>query len=164
MGRLIAGAVLLVRVAREPAADLIPRFDGTTLRLTSRTALAALPLSGVVAGPVLLDLGDQGRLVGVTVLEERRFWSKGAIAWKLPARATPHRLEVLDAPPREPREARAVPAEVRWDAGRRLCGVLFAEAREPAVMALGPRAYAAVAGDVLVGLLADLRGFDRAAG
>ncbi len=155
---------LAVRVAREPAADLIPRFDGTTLRFTSKTALDAPPGGGIVAGPVLIDLGHQGRLVGVTVLEERRFWGKGAIAWKLPPRATPHRLDVLDGPTRGPGAALAGGAEVRWDAGRRLCGVLFGDASEAAVVALGPRAYAAVAGDVLVALLADLRGFDRAAG
>ena len=154
--------LLEVRVAREPAADLIPRFDGTTLRFTSRTARDAPPGGGLVAGPVLMDVGEDGRLVGVTVLEERRFWQKGAIAWGLPARATPHRLDIPGAATRGPGEALAVGAEVRWDAGRRLCGVLFADADAPAVLALGPRAYAAVDGDVLVGLLADLRGFDRA--
>lgn len=155
---------MAVRISREPAADLIPRFDGTTLRFTSKTALDAPAGGGIVAGPVLIDLGDQGRLVGVTVLEERRFWGKGAIAWELPSRATPHRLDVLEVPDRGPGTALAGGAEVRWDAGRRLCGVLFGDAPEPAVVALGPRAYAAVAGDVLVALLADLRGFDRAAG
>ena len=115
-----------------------------------------------MAGPVLLDLGDEGRLIGVTVLEERRFWQKGAIAWELPSRATPHRLDVPSGPSRGPGGALAAGAEVRWDAGRKLCGVLLAEATEPEVLALGPRAYAAVDGDVLVGLLADLRGFDRA--
>lgn len=155
-------AGLTVRVAREPAADLIPRFDGTTLRFTSKTALEAPPGGGLVAGPVLLDLGEEGRLVGITVLEERRFWQKAAITWELPARATPHRLDVLDRPVRGPGAALAGGAEVRWDAGRRLCGVLFGAAPAPAVVALGPRAYAAVKDDVLVGVLADLRGFDRA--
>ena len=154
--------MIAVRVGREPAADLIPRFDGTTLRFTSKTSLDAPPGGGLVAGPVLLDLGDEGRLVGVTVLEERRFWQKGAIGWPLPARATPHRLDVPGAASRGPGEALATGAEVRWDAGRKLCGVLFADAEEPEVLALGPRAYAVVDGDGLVGLLADLRGFDRA--
>lgn len=160
MAEAIAG--LAVRVEREPAADLIPRFDGTGLRFTSKASLDAPQGGGVVAGPVLLDLGEDGRLVGVTVLEERRFWQKGAIAWELPARATPHRLDVLDGPVRGPGAAIASGAEVRWDAGRRLCGVLLAGAEDPSVLALGPRAYAVVEGDVLVGLLADLRGFDRA--
>lgn len=155
---------LTVRIAREPAADLIPRFDGTTLRFTSRTARDAPPGGGFVAGPVLMDLGEEARLVGVTVLEERRFWQKGTIAWELPARATPHRLDMLDGPTRGPGAALAGGAELRWDAGRRLCGILFGDAAEPTVLALGPRAYAAVDGDVLVALLADLRGFDRAAG
>jgi hypothetical protein len=154
--------MLDVRVSREPAADLIPRFDGTSLRFTSKTSLDAPPGGGIVAGPVLMDLGEEGRLVGVTVLEERRFWQKGAIAWELPARATPHRLDVPGASSRGPGEALASGAEVRYDAGRKLCGVLFGEAAEPEVLALGPRAYAVVDGDALVALLADLRGFDRA--
>lgn len=153
---------LEVRLAREPAADLIPRFDGTTLRLTSKAFHHAPAGGGLVAGPVLMDLGDDGRLLGVTVLEERRFWLKGPIGWALPARATPHRLDVPGGPARGPGSALAGGAEVRWDAGRKLCGVLFGEAEAPEVLALGPRAYAAVDGDVLVGLLADLRGFDRA--
>lgn len=155
-------AGLAVRVAREPAADLIPRFDGTSLRFTSKVFLRTPAGGGLVAGPVLLDLGEEGRLIGVTVLEERRFWQKGRIAWELPARATPHRLDVPAGATRGPGGALATGAEVRWDAGRRLCGVLLGEADEPEVLALGPRAYAAVDGDVLVGLLADLRGFDRA--
>ncbi len=153
---------LVVRAWREPAADLIPRFDGTTLRLTSKASLDAPPGGGLVAGPVLMDLGVDGRLVGVTLLEERRFWQKDAIAWPLPARATPHRLELVDGPVLGSGAALASGAEVRWDAGRKLCGVILADAEHPEVVALGPRAYAAVAGDVLVGLLADLRGFDRA--
>lgn len=155
-----AGAGLVVRVAREQAADLIPRFDGTTLRFTSKASLAAPQGGGLVLGPVLLDLGEEGRLVGVTVLEERRYWHKGAVGWELPGRATPHRLEVVD-----PSSAEAVltgAAEVRWDVERRRCVVLFGSSRDPTVVALGPRAYAAVEGDLLVGLLADLRGFDRA--
>ncbi len=156
------GGLLAVRLAREPAADLIPRFDGTALRFTSKAWKDAPPGGGLVAGPVLLDLGQDGRLVGVTVLEERRFWQKGAIAWELPARATPHRLDVPTAPASGPGTALAGGAEVRWDAARRLCGVLFADAAAPEVLALGPRAFAAVEDDHLVGLLADLRGFDRA--
>ena len=151
-----------VRLTREPAADLIPRFDGTTLRFTSKTSLDAPQGGGLVAGPVLLDIGEGGRLVGVTVLEERRFWRKASIAWELPARATPHRLELPEAAVRGPGTALTGGCEVRWDAARRLCGVLFAPAEQPAVLALGPRAYAAVDGDILVALLADLRGFDRA--
>lgn len=153
---------LSVHVAREPAADLIPRFDGTSLRFTSKASLSVPVGGGIVVGPVLLDLGEDGRLVGATVLEERRFWRKGAIAWPLPARATPHRLDIADGPGRGPGAALATGAEVRWDAARKLCGVLFAEAGDPAVVALGPRAYAVVGGELLVGLLADLRGFDRA--
>lgn len=152
---------LAVRVEREPAADLIPRFDGTALRLTSKASLAFPPGGGLAAGPVLLDLGEDGRLMGVTVLEERRHWRKESIAWPLPARATPHRLDVLDGPGQGRGIALAGGAEVRWDAARKLCAVLLGEADDPAVMALGPRAYAAVEGDVLVGLLADLRGFGR---
>ena len=155
-------AGLAVRVTREPAADLIPRFDGTTLRLTSKTALGALPGGGVVAGPVLLDLGEDGRLVGVTLLAERRFWTRGAVPWELPARATPHRIDLVTAPDRGAGTAMAGGAEVRWDAGRRMCAVLFAEPAPLELIALGPRAYAAVSSDLLVGLLADLRGFDRA--
>lgn len=151
-------------MAREPAADLIPRFDGATLSFTSKRSLDAPPGGGLVAGPVVLDLGEDGRLVGATVLEDRRFWQKGAIAWPLPARATPHRLDLPRSPSRGPGDALARGAEVRWDAGRKLCGVLFADAAEPVVVALGPRAYAAVDGDVLVALLADLRGFGQAAG
>ncbi|MCW3011735.1 MAG: hypothetical protein JWO90_2139 [Solirubrobacterales bacterium] len=157
-----AAGRLAVRLEREPAADLIPRFDGTTLRFTSKAFLDAPAGGGIVAGPVLLDLGEEGRLVGVTVLEERRFWQKGAIAWELPARATPHRLDVPAAPSRGPGGALASGAEVRWDASRKLCGVLFGEAEAPEVLALGPRAFAVVEDDGLVGLLADLRGFDRA--
>jgi len=164
--RLVTGAAagLAVRVAPEPAADLIPRFDGTTLRFTSKSALDAPPGGGLVAGTVLLDLGDEGRLVGVTVLEERRFWRKDTIGWALPARATPHRLDVPSGPSRGPGDALARGVEVRWDAGRKLCGVLFAEAAEPVLVALGPRAYAAVDGDALVALLADLRGFGQVSG
>jgi len=106
-----------------------------------------------------MDLRSDGRLLGVTLLEERSFWRKGVIAWPLPTRATPHRL-TLDAPKGAPSAA----AEVRWDASRRLCGILFGDVAQPDVLALGPRAYAVVDGDVLVALLADLRGFDRAAG
>ncbi len=154
--------LLAVRLEREPAADLIPRFDGTALRFTSRAALEAPPGGGLVVGPVLLDLGTDGRLVGVSVLEERRFWQRGAIPWALPSPATPHRLEVPGGPSRGPGGALSTGAEVRWDGGRRLCGVLFGPAVEPEVLALGPRAFAVVEADALVGLLADLRGFDRA--
>ncbi len=108
-------------------------------------------------GPVLLDVGDDGRLQGATLLEEHRFWQRGRVDWALPARATPHRVDLL---PGDPTQGGG--AEVRWDAGRSLCAIVFAEAEVPQVVALGPRAYAAVADDRLVGLLADLRGFDRA--
>ncbi len=157
-----AGELLEVRVEREPAADLIPRFDGTTLRFTSKAFLDAPPGGGIVAGPVLLDLGLDGRLVGMTVLEERRFWQKGSIEWELPARATPHRLDVPGGPAHGPGSALAGGADVRWDGARRLCGVLFGDAEAPEVLALGPRAFAVVEADRLVGVLADLRGFDRA--
>jgi hypothetical protein len=159
-----AGAAdgLVVRLEREPAADLIPRFDGTSLRFTSKGLPARAGGRGARRRARAARPGEEGRLVGVTVLEERRFWQKGPIAWELPARATPHRLDVPEGPTSGPGGALASGAEVRWDAGRRLCGVLFGAAAAPEVLALGPRAFAAVDGDVLVGLLADLRGFDKA--
>lgn len=148
-----------VTVEREAAADVIPRFDGVTLRFTSRRALEAPGRGGLVLGPVLLDLGDDGRLQGATLLEEYRYWQRGSVPWELPARATPHRLGVLAGSGSGP-----AAVEVRWDAGRSLCTIRFAAADVPQVVALGPRAYAAVADGRLVGLLADLRGFDRATG
>lgn len=148
-----------VEVRREAAADLIPRFDGSVLRLTSRRALAEPGRGGLLLGPVLLDLAPDGRLEGATVLEERRMWQRSPIAWELPARATPHRLGVLEDPGAPPAQV-----HVRWDPARLLCALVVDEVPAPRVVALGPRAYAALDGDRLAGLLADLRGFDRARG
>ena len=147
-----------VTVTREAAADVIPRFDGATLRFTSRRALEAPGRDGLVVGPVLLDLGEGGRLQGATLLEERRYWQRATVDWELPGRASPHRLDVDG----QPVAAGRPDVTVRWDADRSLCAISFGTPAAPRVVALGPRAYAAVEDDELVGLLADLRGFDRA--
>ncbi len=155
-----ASGTVPVVVTREAAADVIPRFDGATLRFTSRRALDEPGRGGFVLGPVLFDIGDQGRLQGATLLEEHRYWTRGAVSWELPARATPHRLDVAGG---GGSGGGPVAVEVRWAAERSLCAIVFAAAEAPQVVALGPRAYAAVVDGRLVGLLADLRGFDRAA-
>jgi hypothetical protein len=154
---VVAGVPVVVR--REAAADVIPRFDGATLRFTSKRALEAPARGGLVLGPVLLDVDDEGRLEGATLLEERRYWERATVAWELPGRASPHRLDITGAA-----EPGPTSVAVRWDGARSLCAVVFTVCEAPLVVALGPRAYAAVADDRLVGLLADLRGFDRATG
>lgn len=111
-------------------------------------------MSGLVAGQATLDLDRDGQLVGVTVLEEPRYWVKGTVDWELPGRASPHRLRVLGGAP-------GAQAVLRLDAARKLWVLELEPAEEPEVLALGPRAFAAVEGDRLVGLLADLRGFNR---
>jgi hypothetical protein len=51
--------------------------------------------------------------------------------------------------------------EPRWDASRRLFWLAWGESEAPRIVGLGPRAHAAVDGERLVALLADLRGFGR---
>ena len=144
---------ITVAVERDPLADLIPRLDGG-LWIAPATRREQDPASGMVAGQTTLDLDRAGELVGVTVLEEPQFWARGSVAWALPGRASPHRLRILGG-------AAGPGAVLRLDAGRKLWVLELAPAEEPEVLALGPRAFAAVDGDRLVGLLADLRGFNR---
>jgi len=133
---------------------LVPRLARGVLRLEGRAATgeAVEPVQGLVAGPALLSLSRDGLLVGAEVLEEQRWWRPGAVPWELRTRA--HGLRVLEQDPA------AVP-EPRWDAARRLFWLAWGDARAPLVVGLGPRAHAAVEGDRLVALLADLRGFGR---
>ena len=107
-----------------------------------------------MAGQATLDLDRDRRLVGLTVLEEPGFWARGPIAWELPGRASPHHLRFLGT-------SGAVAATMRLDAERQLWVLELEPADEPDLVALGPRSFAAVDGDRLVGLLADLRGFGR---
>ena len=144
---------LAVALDRDPLADLIPRLDGG-LWLAPARRRDGDPVTGMVAGQATLDLDSGGGLVGVTVLEEPGFWERGPIDWELPGRASPHRLRIL-----EPQGA--VPATMRLDLARKLWVLVLEPCAEPEVLALGPRSFAAVDGDRLVGLLADLRGFNR---
>ncbi len=146
-------AVLEVALERDPLADLIPRLDGG-LWLAPATRRPQDPASGLVAGQATLDLDRDGWLVGVTVLEEPRFWERGPIEWELPARASPHRLRVLDG-------SAGAGAVSRLDPSRRLWALVLAAHPSPRVVALGPRSFAALADGRLVGLLADLRGFNK---
>lgn len=152
VGAMSAGG-LEVALERDPLADLIPRLD-SGLWIAPATRRATDPVSGIVAGQATLDLDRHRELVGVTVLEEPAFWERAPITWELPGRASPHRLRLLSTPG-------AVPATMRVDLGRKLWVLELAPAEEPEVLALGPRAFAALDGDRLVGLLADLRGFNR---
>lgn len=142
-----------VALDRDPLADLIPRLD-RGLWIAPVRPRASDPVSGLIAGQATLDLDRDRHLVGVTVLEEPQFWPRGPIAWELPGRASPHRLRFLG-------DVATVPATVRLDRARKLWALELAPAEAPEVHALGPRCFAAVDGDRLVGLLADLRGFGR---
>lgn len=144
---------LAVALERDPLADLIPRLD-RGLWLAPARRRDGDPVGGLVAGQATLDLDRDGVLLGLTVLEEPGFWERGPIDWELPGRASPHRLRILEPPG-------VVPATMRLDAARRLWVLELAATAEPEVLALGPRSFAAVDGDTLVGLLADLRGFGR---
>ncbi|MBA2347985.1 MAG: hypothetical protein H0V81_06805 [Solirubrobacterales bacterium] len=144
---------LAVALDRDPLADLIPRLDGG-LWLAPAQRREGDPVSGLVAGQATLDLDRDGGLVGVTVLEEPVFWERGPITWELPGRASPHRLRILEPPG-------AVAAAMRLDAARKLWVLELEPATHPELLALGPRSFAAMDGDTLVGLVADLRGFGR---
>jgi hypothetical protein len=144
---------LEVALERDPLADLIPRLDGS-LWIAPAKRRAKDPASGLVAGQATLDLDGDGWLVGVTVLEEPRFWERAPIGWELPARASPHRLRVFG-------ESAGAGAVLRLDPSRRLWALELAAHAAPEVVALGPRAFAALADGRLVGLLADLRGFNK---
>lgn len=146
-------AGLGVTLERDPLADLIPRLDGS-LWIAPARRRAQDPSSGLVAGQATLDLDRDGWLVGVTVLEEPRFWERGPIGYELPGRASPHRLRILG----EPATTAAV---LRLDPSRRLWALVLAAAVAPQVVALGPRSFAALDGGRLAALLADLRGFGR---
>jgi len=146
-------AGLEVALERAPLADLIPRVDGS-LWIAPATRRAHDPASGLVAGQATLDLDRDGWLVGVTVLEEPRFWERGPIAWELPARASPHRLRVLGG-------SAGAGVVSRLDPSRRLWALELAAHAAPQVVSLGPRSFAALADGRLLGLLADLRGFNR---
>ncbi|MDQ3631685.1 MAG: hypothetical protein M3417_10545 [Actinomycetota bacterium] len=146
-------AALGVTLEREPLADLIPRLDGS-LWIAPARRRAQDPASGLVAGQATLDLDRDGWLVGVTVLEEPRFWERGSIGWELPGRASPHRLQILG----EPVNTGAV---LRLDPARKLWALELATAAAPRIVALGPRSFAALDDGRLVALLADLRGFGR---
>jgi hypothetical protein len=135
------------------------RGGGGSARATARSVGAGdggtpahEPAQGLVAGPVLLSLSREGLLVGAEVLEEQRWWRARPVAWELRTRA--HGLRVLE---HDPTEA----PEPRWDAARRLFWLAWGDAQAPRIVGLGPRAHAAVDGDRLVALLADLRGFGR---
>ena len=146
-------AALEVALERDPLADLIPRLDGG-LWIAPATRRAQDPASGLVAGQATLDLDRDGWLVGVTVLEEPRFWERGPIAWELPGRASPHRLRVLGG-------SAGAGVVSRLDPSRKLWALELVAHGAPQVVALGPRSFAALADGRLVGLLADLRGFNR---
>ncbi len=157
-----------VEVERGDAVVLVPRLSGGVLRFegrppgparrpgaAGRSADPALEAAqGLVAGPALLSLSRDGALVGAEVLEEQRWWRPQPVGWELRTRA--HVLRVV-------REEPGDLPEPRWDASRRLfwLGWDAGAAAAPRIVGLGPRAYAAVAGDRLVALLADLRGFGR---
>ncbi len=149
-----------VTVERGDAVSLVPRMSHGVLRFEGRAAapgggMAAAsvePAQGMVAGAALLSLDRDGRLVGAEILEEQRWWRAGPVAWDLRTRA--HVLRVLEHDPVQT-------PEPRWDGGRRLFWLAWRDAPAPRVVGLGPRAYAAVDGDRLVALLADLRGFGR---
>ena len=143
-----------VELRRDPQADLIPRFDGRSLAIVPSRIRRDEPIvGGLVAGQAVLDVDGTGALAGMSVLEERRQWPKGTVSWEFP-RGTPHRL-LIDG-----RDGGF--AEVRWDGERKLFAVVWDDTPDAELFALGPRAWAATAGGRLVGLLADLRGFDRA--
>jgi hypothetical protein len=150
-----------VAVERGDAVVLVPRLSHGVLRLEGRApgpgrgggaAPAHEPAQGLVAGPALLSLSREGLLVGAEVLEEQRWWRPRPVDWDLRTRA--HGLRVLEHDPAE------VP-EPRWDAARRLFWLAWGQAAAPRIVGLGPRAHAAVDGERLVALLADLRGFGR---
>ncbi len=143
----------MVALERDPLADLIPRLDGG-LWIAPAKRRDTDPVSGLVAGQATIDLDRDGFVVGITVLEEPSFWERGAIDWELPGRASPHVLRIREAPG-------AVPATMTLDAARKLWVLELAPCEAPEVHALGPRAFAAIDGDRLVGLVADLRGFNR---
>ncbi len=163
-----------VAVERGDAVVLVPRLSHGVLRLEGRApgpargpadpaaggavpaaggaAPAHEPAQGLVAGPALLSLSREGLLVGAEVLEGQRWWRARPVDWELRTRA--HGLRVLEHDPAE------VP-EPRWDAGRRLFWLAWGDAATPRIVGLGPRAHAAVDGERLVALIADLRGFGR---
>ena len=158
-----------VTLERGDAVVLVPRLSAGVLRFEGRPAgpvrgprggraardaagAAVEPAQGLVAGPALLSLSRDGLLVGAEVLEEQRWWRPRSVAWELRSRA--HGLRITEQDPAQ------VP-EPRWDAGRRLFQLAWDESEAPRVVGLGPRAYAAVDGERLVALLADLRGFGR---
>ena len=146
-------AALEVALERDPLADLIPRLDGG-LWIAPATRRAQDPASGLVAGQATLDLDREGWLVGVTVLEEPRFWERGPITWELPGRASPHRLRLLGG-------SAGAGVVSRLDPLRKLWALELSADAAAQVVALGPRSFAALGGGRLVGLLADLRGFTR---
>jgi len=146
-------AALEVALERDPLADLIPRLDGS-LWIAPARRRPQDPASGLVAGRTTLDLDRDGWLVGVTVLEEPRFWARGPIEWELPGRASPHRLRLVGG-------SAGAGVVSRLDASRRLWALELAVDAAPQVVALGPRSFAALNDGRLVGLLADLRGFNR---
>jgi len=149
-----------VAVERGDAVVLVPRMSRGVLRFegrvpgagTGRGVAAAEAAQGLVAGTALLSLDRDGMLVGAEILEERRWWRPGAVDWELRSRA--HGLRIVG---HEPSDA----PEPRWDAERRLFWLTWADAPSARVVGLGPRAYAAVDGDRLLALIADLRGFPR---
>jgi len=152
----LGGAAGAVRVELERGGGviLVPRMSHGVLRFEGRADAgpAPEPAQGHVAGTALLSLDRDGRLVGAEILEEQRWWRPEAVAWDLRTRA--HALRVLEHDP-------AQAPEPRWDAVRRLFWLAWSDAPAPRVVGLGPRAHAAVDGDRLVALLADLRGFGR---
>ncbi len=149
-----------VALERGDGVVLVPRMSQGVLRFEGRAggprtgagAAAPEPVQGLVAGTALLSLDRDGRLVGAEILEERRWWRAHAVDWELRTRA--HGLRVLEHDP-------ADAPEPRWDAARRLFWLAWGHAPSPRVVGLGPRAYAAVDGDRMLALVADLRGFER---
>ena len=143
------GVVLVPRMSQG-----VLRFEGRAggARVQAAAAEGPAPVQGLVAGTALLSLDGDGLLVGAEILEERRWWRPEAVSWELRTRA--HGLRVLEQDP-------ADAPEPRWDAARRLFWLAWGHAPSPRVVGLGPRAYAAVDGDRLLALLADLRGFER---
>lgn len=149
-----------VALERGDGVVLVPRVSHGVLRFEGRPAgprtrpgqALPEPAQGIVAGTALLALARDGLLVGAEILEEQRWWRPAAVAWELRTRA--HGLRVVEHDP-------SAAPEPRWDAARRLFWLAWGDAGSPRVVGLGPRAYAAVDGDQLVALLADLRGFGR---
>lgn len=137
-----------VELVRDGQAALAPRMKQNSLWFEQRDAE---PRHGLIAGTAMMDLTVDRTLCGLTVMDERRHWEKGSIGWEMKTRA--HRLRVLTE------GATAIRPEARWDPERELFALVFAECEAPRIVGVGPRAFAAVEGDRLVAVLADLRGF-----